>query len=687
MNRNQLIHNTLKDAMQSLNYDVLSSGDIESFTATGIGEKLNLSRSSISLELNKLSKDGKLIYIKSRPVIFFDKKLFNEKFSVNIKKDKFNSLKELVELIEKKRVSEANRDDDDEFGIIGLNGSLKKIADQGRAAILYPPNGLHILLLGSTGVGKSLFAEYLYKFAIKIGRYTDKTKFVVFNCADYANNPQLLMSHLFGHAKGAFTGADDNKKGLIEAADGGILFLDEVHRLPSEGQEMLFSIMDHGIYRRLGETVTNRKSNVLLITATTENVNSSLLKTFTRRIPVILRIPDIRERHLSEREELVKYFFNIEGKRINENIIIDREVIWCFMLYDCKGNIGELKSDIQKVCANAYHSYISKGDKAMKIGKKDIPQEMVNILYKVYEYWNILNNNDSNRISEPWQSNLYNTKTDVRMTYINTEIVDSNKINIRQYCEKFLELIGYEYNYSEIISKIEEYKETSYDDIDKFSGVLLGCLQEYSTIKWEDEFQKYLIIYLLYLLNYNNEINLNIKISNNSYFNTLAKIISKIIETNFNIEISTLNVSILATLMYNFLKIDTILVEEGMNKSQDNDEVSNKTLEHTVEYIEQTIVYVNPKKLCPLVYKIINLMQFDLKRRFTLDIMVKLMIHISFAVERLINDEYIKHTEITSLEDDIELCDAIKRNLWAIEEQFNIDFNIDEIQYIKDILE
>ena len=79
MNRNQLIHNTLKDAMQSLNYDVLSSGDIESFTATGIGEKLNLSRSSISLELNKLSKDGKLIYIKSRPVIFFDKKLFNIK--------------------------------------------------------------------------------------------------------------------------------------------------------------------------------------------------------------------------------------------------------------------------------------------------------------------------------------------------------------------------------------------------------------------------------------------------------------------------------------------------------------------------------------------------------------------------------------------------------------------------------
>lgn len=68
----------------------------------------------------------------------------------------------------------------------------------------------------------------------------DDAPFKSFNCADYYNNPQLLMSQLFGYAKGAFTGADQDHEGLVEKADGGVLLLDEVHRLPPEGQEMLF---------------------------------------------------------------------------------------------------------------------------------------------------------------------------------------------------------------------------------------------------------------------------------------------------------------------------------------------------------------------------------------------------------------------------------------------------------------
>ncbi len=59
----------------------------------------------------------------------------------------------------------------------------------------------------------------------------------MFNCAEYANNPELLTSKLFGHAKGAFTGADRAVSGLIETSNGGVLFIDEVHRLPPEGQE------------------------------------------------------------------------------------------------------------------------------------------------------------------------------------------------------------------------------------------------------------------------------------------------------------------------------------------------------------------------------------------------------------------------------------------------------------------
>lgn len=88
----------------------------------------------------------------------------------------------------------------------------------------------------------------MHKFAMEAARLTETAPFVVFNCADYANNPQL-----FGVKKGAYTGAVE-QKGLIEKANGGILFLDEVHRLTPEGQEMLFTFIDGGMYRRLGES-------------------------------------------------------------------------------------------------------------------------------------------------------------------------------------------------------------------------------------------------------------------------------------------------------------------------------------------------------------------------------------------------------------------------------------------------
>lgn len=152
---------------------------------------------------------------------------------------------------------------------------------QAKAAILYPPKGLHTLITGPTGVGKTTFAEMMYKYAVYAGAIPEDTEFVIFNCSEYAENPQLILSQLFGHIKGAFTGADQEKAGLIEKADGGILLLDEIHRLsPPEGQEMLFLLLDKNIYRKLGETEGYRKANVLIIGATTEDVNSALLNTF-----------------------------------------------------------------------------------------------------------------------------------------------------------------------------------------------------------------------------------------------------------------------------------------------------------------------------------------------------------------------------------------------------------------------
>lgn len=76
---------------------------------------------------------------------------------------------------------------------------------------MYPPKGLHTIIYGESGVGKSYLAELTHSYAITTDNFSDNAPYFEFNCADYADNPQLLISQLFGYSKGAFTGADEDK--------------------------------------------------------------------------------------------------------------------------------------------------------------------------------------------------------------------------------------------------------------------------------------------------------------------------------------------------------------------------------------------------------------------------------------------------------------------------------------------
>lgn len=333
-------------------------------SATEIAEDLNLIRGNVSTDLNKLVREGKAIKLRGKPTLFIAVSEENVESGISIL-NKF---------------SEANP-------------SLYTAIEQAKAAILYPPNGMNILLLGETGVGKSTFAGLIYKYAIEMNVKPKKSPFITFNCADYANNPQLLLGQLFGIKKGAYTGADFDKEGLLEKADGGILFLDEVHRLPAEGQEMFFTFMDRGVYRRLGETDSERRANVLIIAATTEEPNTTLLKTFTRRIPMIINIPALRNRGMEERFNLIKQFMIEESGRLGKSIKVSVNSLKAFLSYDCSNNIGQLKSDIQITCAKAYAELLSNRKDDIKISSLDLQPYIREGLYKEIEHrqlWNKL---------------------------------------------------------------------------------------------------------------------------------------------------------------------------------------------------------------------------------------------------------------------------------------------------------
>lgn len=357
---------------------------IEGFTASDIAKDLGILRNNVSAELNKLLRQKRIIKIKGRPVHYLVKQIMEDLLGTKLPEDQYeyeNILEVTSRCPDPGNGPSANHDTAWETNpfddLIGSKTSLKVQVEQAKAAVLYPPHGLHTLIVGQTGVGKTLFANLMFNYAKLAAPFMDEdAQFIVFNCADYANNPQLLISHIFGHIKGAFTGADSEKDGLVSKADGGMLFLDEIHRLPPEGQEMLFYFMDTGTYAKLGETERNRNANVLIVGATTEDPESSLLKTFVRRIPILIRIPSFEERPAIDKIEILKFLLAIEANRVQKPIKIDAESMKALIGNTSYGNVGQLKSNIQLVCANGFLHCLH--DDVITIHFKDLPSELKN---------------------------------------------------------------------------------------------------------------------------------------------------------------------------------------------------------------------------------------------------------------------------------------------------------------------
>lgn len=333
----------------------------QAVTAGDVSEFMNLDRANVSRYLNMLFKDARLDKLDGRPVRY----TCGERVSI-INDEKVNS--------DKKTYNEVNceKNENSLDSLVGAESSLQVAIQQAKAAILYPPNGLHTIILGETGVGKSMFAEAMYLFAKESNVLKEKAPFIRFNCADYADNPQLVMAQIFGVKKGAFTGADKDKDGLLKKADGGILFLDEIHRLSPQGQEMLFTFIDKGVFRPLGETEHQVSVKLQIIAATTEDPKSYLLQTFTRRIPMTIILPPLRERSLSERYDLLDAFIKDESARLGEGIYFNRNALISFLLYDCNNNIGQLKSDIQLSCAKAFLNYKSGRKNIIVVDQSDL---------------------------------------------------------------------------------------------------------------------------------------------------------------------------------------------------------------------------------------------------------------------------------------------------------------------------
>ena len=234
-------------------------------------------------------------------------------------------------------------------GLVGTSAAMMRVFNTVEKISRYKTN---VLLLGESGTGKELIARALHAHGPRRAHL-----FVALNCATLGR--ELLENELFGHEKGAFTGANERKKGLFELADGGTLFLDEIGEMDPSTQAKLLRVLERNEFRRVGGT-EKVKVDLSLIAATNRNLPDLIVAGVFRedlyyRLKVVtLVVPPLRERR-EDIPALVDAFI-ADFNRRNGNKIkgVSPQILKRFMEYDWRGNVRELKNAVESAAILAH---------------------------------------------------------------------------------------------------------------------------------------------------------------------------------------------------------------------------------------------------------------------------------------------------------------------------------------------
>lgn len=231
-------------------------------------------------------------------------------------------------------------------GEIGIIGSCPPMQDMYSKIRKVAPTDSNVLIQGESGTGKELVARALHNLSKRA-----KAPMISVNCA--AIPETLIESELFGHEKGAFTGASAGRAGLVEAADGGTLFLDEIGELPLEAQARLLRVLQEGEIRRVG-SVQSQKVDVRLIAATHRDLKSlSKIGQFREdlyyRLHVIaLKLPALRERG-ADVNEIANAFLARQSARIGRSDLrFAADAEQAIRHYSWPGNVRELENAVER---------------------------------------------------------------------------------------------------------------------------------------------------------------------------------------------------------------------------------------------------------------------------------------------------------------------------------------------------
>jgi transcriptional regulator with GAF, ATPase, and Fis domain len=229
-------------------------------------------------------------------------------------------------------------------GIVGSSASIKQVFDILRRV---GPSDANVLVIGETGTGKELVARAIHEESVR------RTKpFIAINCAGLSDT--LADSELFGHTRGAFTGALANHVGVFGAADSGTLFLDEVGELSLATQAKLLRVLQERELRRVGET-KDTKIDVRVVAATNRDLEHLVREgsfredLFYRLASFVIRTPPLRDRR-EDISDLAAHFLSLFAARHERQVLgLSPEAVASLEAYDWPGNVRQLQHTIERI--------------------------------------------------------------------------------------------------------------------------------------------------------------------------------------------------------------------------------------------------------------------------------------------------------------------------------------------------
>lgn len=343
--------------------------------ATTIAKALNLDRTNVSRDLNLLYQNGAVLKLLGRPTRYLYYRTVAGFFPEQYVPHTIPLGKSLALVLKEEAEQQIKHESDTHPTLIDTRcPSMRQISIQAEAAVDYPPYGLHTLLMGDHGIGRTIFAKKIFDYGKKIGRFSPEAKLYMLDCRNEFDSVQKLAIQIFGCGSGVVTASAPKRRGLLEQAEGSVLLFTEAQLLPMAIQEKIVDLITHNTFTRVGEPAVKRTCKAMLIAVSSRQAVACEQIPFLKRFPVQLDIPSISQRTMEERFLFLYDLFQKEATILDCEIQVSKSILYYFFCAVEELDTITLKNNVKNSCSIAYHEQAqSMGEHCLEISYRHLP--------------------------------------------------------------------------------------------------------------------------------------------------------------------------------------------------------------------------------------------------------------------------------------------------------------------------